>query len=194
MSITTYAELQTAVADYLHRNDVSSQTADYFISIAETKLNRRLRLRAQMSTATGSVAATVALPTGFLELVSLTITTGGSTYPISYKPVGKITGEEGKAAFYTLVGSNLKFEPVDTSATYNLTYYAKFSSIEDGTNWLIENGQDIYLFASLKEAAVYVRDAEDANFFGSELENGISALESQERFSQYGNNLAMRAG
>ena len=43
MALTTYAELQTAVANYLARTDLTSQIPD-FIYIAETRLRRQLRI------------------------------------------------------------------------------------------------------------------------------------------------------
>ena len=42
---TNYATLQTEVADFLHRTDLTSAIPT-FIQLAETKLNRILRLRA----------------------------------------------------------------------------------------------------------------------------------------------------
>ena len=42
MSISNYAELQTAVSDWLHRNDLSGRAAD-FIQHGEAWLNRKLR-------------------------------------------------------------------------------------------------------------------------------------------------------
>jgi hypothetical protein len=161
MSITDYAGLQAAVVDYMNRNDISDQTADYFISIAETRFNRRLRLRAQQDTATGSVAASVALPDDFLEVISLRLANGGITSPASYKKTGGIRDESGHTTQYSVIGTNLVFDPVGSGYTYAMEYYAKFPSIEDGSNWLIENAQDLYLYASIEEAATFIRDAED---------------------------------
>jgi hypothetical protein len=194
MSISTYAELKDAVAAYKHRTDLTSQIPDYFIVKAESKLNRRLRLTAQMTTATGSVAATVALPSGFQELISLTVTVGGYTYSLSYKPPGYITGDAGNTAFYSIVGTNIKFERVESGATYLLTYYAKFSALSAGSNWLIENAPDVYLDATMLEAATYVGDADGISTFGAMLESEVASLESADRRANYGTNLRMRAG
>ena len=50
MSITTYAELQTVIAGYLARSDLTTEITD-FIRLAETRLRRDLRIR-QMLTST----------------------------------------------------------------------------------------------------------------------------------------------
>jgi hypothetical protein len=50
MSFTTYAELQTTIAGYLARSDLTTQIPD-FIRLAEIRLRRDLRIR-QMLTST----------------------------------------------------------------------------------------------------------------------------------------------
>lgn len=193
MSISTHAELLTALENYLHRSDLTSILPD-FISLAEAKLNRRLRLRAQETTATGSVASSVGLPADFVELISIKVTTGGTTYPIDYKPTGKTRGESGGTYYYTTVGSNIEFESVASGATYKLTYYAKFAALSAGVNWLITNAPDVYLYASLLEAEPYLKDDERITLWSNLLENSISGLETADRNSKFGNNLRMRAG
>ena len=42
MSITTYAELKTAIADFLNRDDLSS-VVDTFIDLAEARIQREIR-------------------------------------------------------------------------------------------------------------------------------------------------------
>ena len=42
MAITTYAELKTAIANWLNREDLTSVIPD-FISLAEADFNRKLR-------------------------------------------------------------------------------------------------------------------------------------------------------
>ena len=44
MAISTYAELQTAVTDWMARSDLSGNAAD-FITLGEARLNRKLPLR-----------------------------------------------------------------------------------------------------------------------------------------------------
>jgi hypothetical protein len=42
MSLTTYSELQSSIADWLNRTDLTSQIKD-FITIAESRLDRELK-------------------------------------------------------------------------------------------------------------------------------------------------------
>lgn len=202
MSIGNFAQLKNTMAEYLHRTDLTSMLPD-FITLAEAKLNRRLRLIAQESTDTGSVAASVALPDDFAELISLKVTVGANTYPVSYLPTGKTRGEDGGTYYYTTTGTNLEFEPVASGATYKLTYYAKFSALEDGVNWLITNAPDVYLYASLLEATPYLMDDARIGVWehmlygdpGDPMKKGaLQQLEDADRNAKFGNNLRMVRG
>ena len=51
MAITTYAELQTAIANWLARDDLTTYLPD-FITLFEAAANRRLRVRQMETTAT----------------------------------------------------------------------------------------------------------------------------------------------
>ena len=66
MSITTYSELQQAIADWLERADLTARIPD-FIALFEATANRRLRLRQQEAVASLTPSAgAAALPADFL--------------------------------------------------------------------------------------------------------------------------------
>ena len=44
MAITTYTNLKTTIASYLNREDLTAYLGDY-ITLAESRLNRELRVR-----------------------------------------------------------------------------------------------------------------------------------------------------
>jgi len=48
MSITNYTELKAGVADWLNREDLTAQIPD-FITFAEARLNRTLRVREMLT-------------------------------------------------------------------------------------------------------------------------------------------------
>ena len=50
MSLSTYSELKTSVANYLVRDDLTSVIPD-FITLTENRLNRELRIRANVARA-----------------------------------------------------------------------------------------------------------------------------------------------
>ena len=68
MSITTYAELQTAAANWLNRTDLTARIAE-FIDLSESQFNRRLRTRSQLTRTQATVSTQfVGLPSDLLEM------------------------------------------------------------------------------------------------------------------------------
>lgn len=192
MSISTYADLQTSVASWLHRDDLTALIPD-FITLAEAKLNRRLRLRAQETKTTGTVSASVALPSGFAQVIALTVTSGSDTYPVLYKTASEITGDNSNTYYYTIIGDNIVFDPVESGYTYELTYYAKFDALSSSVNWLLTNAPDVYLYATLMESAPYLKNDPRIQVWSGLLENAIKDLETQNNNAKYGNSLCVRA-
>ena len=108
MALTNYSDLKTTVANYLGRSDLTNQIPD-FISLAETRLNRVLRVRQMLQTATATTTAndaTVGLPSDFLEMRDLFVA-GSPRASLSYLSPSAFSrharaDEVGKPVFYTL--------------------------------------------------------------------------------------------
>ena len=87
MSITSYAELQAAVADWMNRADLTAVIPS-FIANAEARLNRRIRCRA-METSTSLALNTegqATLPADYLEWRFLTVATTPASVPEFVEP------------------------------------------------------------------------------------------------------------
>ena len=165
MAINTYSTLQTAVANWLDRNDLTDRVPE-FISLAEATFNRVLRLRAMETTvadATPSGSKEDALPTGYLQMreihlattpvVSLSYITPEIMYRI------RAGSTSGKPNSYTIVGDNILFGPTpDGAYDYSITYYKAFDALSDAapTNWLILNAPDLYLYGALLQAEPFL--------------------------------------
>ncbi len=165
MAIVDYSTLQTAVASWLQRSDLTSNIPD-FISLFEACANRRLRVRQMEATATLTPASgAVALPDDYLSWRRVTWT--GSPrielefvhpsvlqgyYPTSPADVPKL---------FTIEGSTLKVAPQDTTPL-EFDYFQKIPSLSSGntTNWLLTANPDLYLFGSLVEAHGFTVDFE----------------------------------
>jgi hypothetical protein len=73
MALGTYSELKTSIANYLNRDDLTSVIPD-FITLTENRLDRELRVRANMvraTTTTTSGTPFYNLPTDLIELRSV---------------------------------------------------------------------------------------------------------------------------
>jgi hypothetical protein len=159
MSISTYAELQTAIGSWLGRSDLLSQIPD-FITLFEACANRRLRVR-QMETSTNltPTSGSVSLPADYLAWRRVTWT--GSTrveleyvHP-SYLQAAYPTSPNGTPRVFTIEGSTLKIRPVDDTAL-ELDYYEKIDALSGTVNWLFSTHPDLYLLGSLTEAEMFL--------------------------------------
>ena len=77
MSISTYSELKTAVANFLARTDLDDQIPN-FIQLAEARLSRELETRDQEKRATATLTSGdefIALPTDMREVREIKLNT-----------------------------------------------------------------------------------------------------------------------
>lgn len=120
MSIATYAELRTAVENWLDHTLFTARVPE-FIALFEAAANRRLRVRQQeASSAVTPSSGTVALPGDYLAWRRVTWT--GSprvelqyVHP-SYLQAAYPSSPADVPRIFTIEGSTLKVRPVDGAA------------------------------------------------------------------------------
>jgi hypothetical protein len=164
MSITTYAELQSAVANWLARDDLTSYIPD-FITLFEAAAARKLKVRLQESTTTLTPSSGVAtVPSDYLGHRRVTWT-GSPIQELTYvtPPVyaGYLESGSGTPTVFTIEGSNLRVAPSDDTAL-TFDYYAKTAAVSGSLNWLFTNHPDAYLFGALCEANAFAKDVDAA--------------------------------
>lgn len=185
MAFTTYAQLQATIADYLARSDLTNQIKD-FITLAETRLARDLRIRQMLTYTTLSTVADVAtvnLPTDFLQLKdihlntnpiqTLTYLTPSNLFRNTYATVVDLP------KFYTTTGSQFIFAPVpDTVYTIQILYYAKPPVLSDSntSNVWLANCPDALLYAALAEAEPYLMNDQRLATWSAMYDRAIQAL------------------
>lgn len=165
MSITTYAELQTAVASWLHRSDLTNNVPD-FITLADNRINSDLRCRQMETSQASTVAAGVlAVPANYIELKDAYVS---STSP--YVNLDRKTAEwiyenyplrvaGGTPKFIGREGSNFIFGPYpDSNYTVTLVYYNRFAPLATSVNSLFSSYPGLWLFAALCEAAPFLKN------------------------------------
>ena len=162
MSIATYAELRTAVENWLDHTLFTARVPE-FIALFEAAANRRLRARQQeASSALTPSSGTVALPGDYLAWRRVTWT--GSprvelqyVHP-SYLQAAYPSSPADVPRVFTIEGSTLKVRPVD-GAALEFDYFQKIpalsSGADSGTNWLLAAHPDLYLFGALVEAEMF---------------------------------------
>tara|TARA_Y100000588_G_scaffold390035_1_gene494380 strand:+ start:1171 stop:1797 length:627 start_codon:yes stop_codon:yes gene_type:complete len=189
MAINTYSTLQTAVANWLDRNDLTDRIPE-FISLAEATFNRTLRIRAMETTVsdtTPSGSKEDALPSGYLQMREIHLTTSPVislayiTPEIMYRI--RAGSHNGKPNAYTIVGDNILFGPTpDDGYGYSMTYYKAFDALGDDTqtNWLILNAPDLYLYGTLLQAEPFLMNDERVPLWERGVRQVINDLQEQD--------------
>lgn len=201
MALDTYANLQTAVANWLDKasdTDIAARAPE-FIALAEAQMNRRLRVRQMISRAEATFTSGVEFldePTGddppaLIEPISLTLEI--SETDIRYlerlaperllaNKVGVTTS--GEPQFYAHVGTSLQLLPIPgQDYTGELTYYGEIPALSDTntSNWLLAAYPDAYLYGALLQGAPYLIDDERVATWGGLFQSALDDIQKSNR-------------
>jgi hypothetical protein len=168
VAISTFAELKAAVASWLARGDLNDKIED-FITLAEARFNRRLRVRLMETEddAFSIAAEEVSLPSGFRGVRDFFIPSGSVRYRLKYLSPETLRerypspSSTGIPRHYTMLGDFFVFGPIpDVTYTATLIYYTKFTplSASNTTNNMLTNHPDLYLFTSLTRGEGYMQN------------------------------------
>lgn len=188
-TITNYATLQSTIADYLNRTDLTSQIQT-FIQFVEADLNSRLRCREMIVNATAvGDGSFVALPPDWLEAINMMIVGGQS--PLRY-----ITPDEAdivnkaqvytSTRFYSMTTGIIELVPPSADElTIDMVYYGKIPalSVTNTTNWLLTKAPDVYLYGALSHAAPFLMDDARMGTFGQIYLARVQSLQDESQKS-----------
>ena len=194
MALATYSDLQTSVANYLGRSDLTSQIPD-FISLAELRLSRDVRTRRMLKTVTTTMVvndATVGLPTDFLSIRDVFIQ-GLPRTVVSYLSPSAFSSnsradQQGLPVFYTMRGNELEFAPKpDSTYTLQMLYYSKPTELSSTTttNEFLANYPDALLYASLLEAEPYLMNDPRTQTWSSLYNQAIARINTSDEESEF---------
>lgn len=165
MPLSTYTELQAAVADWLDRTDLTSQIPD-FITLAEAEFNRTLFVpqREEVSSSSAS-SGTVALPADFWSMRSVYIDSDPKVF-LQQMNMGELRTQfsastTGKPQNFALQsGDEMVLAPSpDDTYTLILNYWQTIPPLaSNSSNWLLDSHPDIYLYGALLQAAIFLVD------------------------------------
>lgn len=171
MAITTYAELKSAVANWLNRDDLTSVIPD-FIAMAEAQFNRNVRHRKMVTRLQSTLSgAYTSFPADWLQTIRFQLNTNPVT-PLLYVTPEQALEESmvysagQQPLFYTVIGQQFQVVPnPDTTYDTELLYYTKIPALSDSntTNWLLTESPDLYLYGALIQSAPYLKEDERLN-------------------------------
>ena len=190
MALSTFTELKDAIADWLDRSDLTARIPD-FITLAEARLNRDLRIRpmeVRSTMVTTSGQRYFNLPGGYLQMRNIQLNTNPTT-PLEYitpEMLDRLYGSSttGKPRAYTLIGDELQLAPIpDSGYDLEMAFYEKFTPLGDGSagtvtsNWLTINAPDVLLYGALMEAEPFIKNDERVAVWLNGYGNAIDKLQ-----------------
>ena len=186
MAISTYAELKSAVADFMNRSDMTTAQVENFISLCEADIRNDVRVRAmEATTAVTITGITMPAPTLMLEARELTI--GDYQYemvPLDIFTAHRKAGTGSKV--FTQKGSNFLVNTGGT-AVVNLTYLEAPAALttSTATNYILTYAPDVYLYGSCAHAAQYYQDPANLERFKTLYLGGVKRLNDREARAKF---------
>lgn len=189
--ITTYAELKTAISEWLDRDNLDDQI-DTFIDFAESRHKREIRIREMLSRSNLAIAdgdRYVDLPpTDFLDIKYLRILIPNAVSSRRYFPdlnqlsIHELTAcsvNDLRRPFSYSVHTQIEFDSeADQAYTGELFYYQDPGALTDSntTNVILEKAPDMYLYAALSASAPFLLDDERISVWEGLYTSGRDAL------------------
>lgn len=194
----TYATLQTTVASYLARGNLTSQIPG-FITRGENLLNTRLKILAMEQvlpvtlTAPAQTVAFSAIATKIKELKRIwrmRDTTFEEIIKLDSKQFVQFRSDAAsEPSYWTVMGETVYFDsPAD--ATYSLTAHVVrgFDIATDSTNWLSENHEEAYLYASLAQAEPFIKNDSRVALWKQLMDEAIMDIKREDKQRRGDNN------
>jgi hypothetical protein len=188
MAINSYVALQAAVINWMNRGDLATVVPD-FIALAEARIATDLRVRRLLITTTLNTVAggTVPLPDGWLEFEALRYNGRPVEFLTSQQIADRFGENTGEPANFTIEGDQLVLgpEPADVYAL-SARYYKKLDPLEQtGTNWMLMSKPNLYLYAALAEACLFVKKPDDAASWAGLYGGVVEAMHTEDEAAKH---------
>jgi hypothetical protein len=191
----TYAELKTAIANYLNRSDLTSDL-DTFIDNVEAELNRRLRTKDMIKRATATADSQyLTVPTDWIEAINVEITSNDFS-PLFQQSIESLdvyrksnNNSVGQPVYFAMVDDSIELAPTpDGEYTLQLTYYAKISALSDTntSNFVSVSHPDVYLYGALKHASIFLMEDERIPMFTQQFEKALEEMRLEQEKAAFG--------
>lgn len=180
MALDTNGELQTEVASWLQRNDLSGQIPT-FIEMATADFNSVLRVPQMEVLASTTVDGEwTELPGNFLGIRHIETVDGDR---LTYKTPEDFAAYAASLAaptvpVYTVADMSFRMYPTPTDLDVELLYYEMIPALVNSgdTNWLLEQHPNAYLAASLVWGFRYLQDKDNATFWEAATQKQIALI------------------
>jgi hypothetical protein len=200
MSISTYSELQAAIADWMNRSDLDDAIPN-FIALTEANMKKRFFTMGSESVATYEVVAgenRVPVPDSYMGIRSMHVQSSINSV-LRMVSMDKLKASYASATtgipeVFTVASDYFVLAPTpDGEYVLELDYY-RFDALSDTntTNWILTHYPDLYLFGSLAEAKGYIKDEALISLWLSRYEKAAQELDERDKAERYGTDLRSR--
>jgi hypothetical protein len=180
-----YLDLRLAVSEHVG-NRAITDVFPRLVRLAETTLNKKLRTRKQMTTATLTFANGVApLPSNLLEIISLF---GPNGEPMRATSLADVQFPRSSYGQYAIDGGNVIIYGL--TGTRELRYFAALPTLTTSpttSNWLLADHPHVYLYAVGFEAAKFLRDPELAAMTDQLFSNALDEIKIDDDRTRWAN-------
>lgn len=183
MALSNYTELQTSIAAWANRDDLTDKIPD-FIALAESDMSVTLRTRRNTTVGTVSFATTglAAQPSDYRAIRAARLS-ASPNYRLRTVTLDKLTElvstqTEGDGSPHAVAeqGTNLRCYPAPSASTDAvLVYYAAIPALstDNVSNWVLTNYPQIYLYGAIAHAHAYMDDTEEERKFRAKFEDAM---------------------
>lgn len=198
LPIVDYPTLLAAIKNWTDRTDFDA-VAPVLVGLAETRMNRDLRVREMLQRETAALSAGVQyvdLPDDMVELKSVRPITSPPSRPLTVMTLDEQQEHLSEniqtsqvPTSYAQLGNQISLSPQPTGAfALEIIYYGQIPTLTlvAPTNWIIGKWPDAYLYGSLVESAPYLRDDDRMQMWKDRFEeilNEIQAASARAEFS-----------
>jgi hypothetical protein len=173
--ITDYAALQSAVTEYLARDQDTTLIARIptFIQLAEAKFNRQLYVRQmeQRATALVNLASSepefISLPADFQSMRRVRLSSVTGRPSLAFRSGTQLdeyrfgtSNVVAQPRYFTVFGDEIELAPTpDAAYTIEMVYRRNIPPLAtNDPNWLLTLAPDLYLYGALLESAPYIKE------------------------------------
>lgn len=192
MAIGTFSELQTAIANWLDRDDLTDRIPE-FITLAETRMGRELRKIVVVAPLTINAGEQqTQLPEDCAELRSVRHNGSFTSHLKITTPWGldpfRSTGTGVPVAAAVVNNSLLLNIEPDTSYTMEIIYFATITplSTTETVNAELAAAPDLYLFGALCEASPFLEHDERVALWESKYQAALTAVNAARESAEFG--------
>lgn len=193
--ITTYTELQTAVIEYLARDQDATLIARIptFIQLAEAKFNRTLFVRQMEERATTTVDTSstepefISLPSDFQSMRRVRVSSATGKPILEFRTGVQMdefrtfsANATGRPQYFTILALELELAPTpDQNYTLEMVYRQNIPALSaNSSNWLLALAPDLYLYGALLESAPYIKEDARIQTWGLGFTTALDGLNS----------------